>query len=121
MKYCLSNLQILIAVGCLVLAALPVRAALYDRGGGLIYDDVLDVTWLQDAACQVTSNAPNVDANGKMTWQHAVDWVSALVYYDPIRNIDWAGWRLPRVSPVNGTDFVIRNGYDGSTKTQVPV
>lgn len=25
------------------------QAALYDRGGGLIYDSVLDVTWLQDA------------------------------------------------------------------------
>lgn len=25
------------------------QALLYDRGGGLLYDDVLDVTWLQDA------------------------------------------------------------------------
>lgn len=25
-------------------------AALIDRGGGLIYDDVLDITWLQDAS-----------------------------------------------------------------------
>ena len=24
-------------------------AALHDRGSGLIYDDVLDITWLQDA------------------------------------------------------------------------
>ena len=27
----------------------PALAALIDRGGGLIYDTVLDVTWLQDA------------------------------------------------------------------------
>ena len=29
--------------------SLSVNAALYDRGNGLIYDDVLDITWLQDA------------------------------------------------------------------------
>ena len=33
-----------------ILAPHNTQAALYDRGGGLIYDDVLDVTWLQDAA-----------------------------------------------------------------------
>jgi chemotaxis response regulator CheB len=25
------------------------QAALFDRGGGLIYDDINNVTWLQDA------------------------------------------------------------------------
>ena len=25
----------------------PAGATLFDRGGGLIYDDVLDITWLQ--------------------------------------------------------------------------
>ena len=33
----------------------PVYAALYDRGEGLIYDDVLDITWLQDANYAMTS------------------------------------------------------------------
>ena len=28
----------------------PVKAALIDRGMGLIYDDVLDLTWLQGAS-----------------------------------------------------------------------
>ena len=31
------------------------NAALYDRGNGLIYDDVLDITWLQDANYAKTS------------------------------------------------------------------
>jgi hypothetical protein len=29
-----------------LILALPAQAALHDRGGGLIYDDVLKITWL---------------------------------------------------------------------------
>jgi hypothetical protein len=47
------------------------QAALHDRGGGLIYDDVLKVTWLQDANYAKTSG---YDADGKMTWVNAVAW-----------------------------------------------
>jgi hypothetical protein len=39
-------------------------AALWDRGGGLIYDDVLNITWLQDANYAKTSG---YDADGRMT------------------------------------------------------
>ena len=42
-----------------------VNAALIDRGGGLIYDDVLDITWLQDANYAQTSG---YDADGFMNW-----------------------------------------------------
>lgn len=106
----------LITCSCLLLLqSLPVDAALHDRGGGLIYDDVLDVTWLQDAAYHVTSNVPNVDANGNMTWQDAMNWVASLVYHDSVRNIDWDDWRLPRVSPVNGLALNITYSFDGST------
>ncbi len=31
------------------------QAALFDRGGGMIYDDVLDISWLQDANYTQTS------------------------------------------------------------------
>ncbi len=55
------------------------KAALYDRGGGLIYDDDLNTTWLQNA--NYTGNT--------LTWDNAVIWVDNLVYqgYDD--------WRLP--------------------------
>jgi len=98
----------------LILAS-TASAELHDRGGGLIYDDVLDVTWLQDAAYQVTINAPNVDANGKMTWQDATDWVGTLVYHDPVRNVDWDDWRLPKMQPVNGVAFDLVHMCNGST------
>ena len=57
-------------------------AELLDRGGGLIYDDVLDITWLQDANY----------AGGTMTWDEAIHYAESLV---------WAGfedWHLPRAS-----------------------
>ena len=90
-------------------------AELHDRGGGLIYDDVLDVTWLQDTAWHVTSNAPNVDANGKMLWQDAMNWVESLVYPDSVRNVDWDDWRLPKILPVNGTAYDISYSCEGLT------
>lgn len=39
----------LIYVFVFALVTESAQAALYDRGGGLVYDDVLNVTWLQDA------------------------------------------------------------------------
>lgn len=62
------------------------NATLYDRGGGLIYDDVLNVTWLQDANYAKTSG---YDADGLLMWDMAMVWADGLVYqgYDD--------WRLP--------------------------
>ena len=61
-------------------------ATLWDRGNGLIYDDVLDITWLQDANYAKTSG---YDADGTMTWNASIDWADQLSYggYDD--------WRLP--------------------------
>ena len=78
------------------------RAGLHDRGGGLLYDDVLDVTWLQDANYAKTSG---YSPSGKMSWAEANKWVRALVYHDPVRNVDYTGWRLPQVEPVDGKAF----------------
>lgn len=64
------------------------QAALHDRGSGLIYDDVLNVTWLQDANYAKTSG---YDGDGLMSWDAAKGWASNLVF---------AGhddWRLPKV------------------------
>ena len=87
-------------------------AALFDRSGGLIYDDVLDITWLQDAKYAMTSE---YDADGSMTWDDAVTWAGDLEYYDSVRDVTWNDWRLPRVLPVNGTSYNDWLSYDGST------
>lgn len=68
------------------------QAALYNRGGGLIYDSDLNVTWLQDANYAKTSG---YDADGLMTWSQATTWTDSLSYYDSVRNVTYTNWRLP--------------------------
>jgi hypothetical protein len=73
-------------VGVMALTLGNAQAALFDRGGGLLYDDVLNVTWLADANYAKTSG---YDADGMMTWAKANTWAANLVHggYDD--------WRLP--------------------------
>ncbi|MDP2787610.1 MAG: DUF1566 domain-containing protein [Pseudomonadota bacterium] len=88
------------------------QAALHDRGSGLIYDDVLNLTWLADANYAKTSG---YDADGLMTWANAVTWADNLVYHDSVRNVDYSDWRLPTVSPINGTAFNYNYSASGTT------
>ncbi len=71
------------------------QAALMDRGGGLIYDDVLNITWLQDANYARTSG---YDADGLMYWYDAMTWADNLVYHDSLHNEDYSDWRLPSIN-----------------------
>ena len=62
------------------------QATLFDRGSGLIYDDVLDITWLQDANYAKTSG---YDADGRMNLANANTWAADLSYGG------FDDWRLP--------------------------
>jgi hypothetical protein len=68
------------------------NAILWDRGNGLIYSDVMKITWLQDANYAYNSG---YDSDGRMTWYGAVQWADQLVYggYD--------NWRLPTIWPTD--------------------
>ncbi|MEI7465300.1 MAG: PEP-CTERM sorting domain-containing protein [Burkholderiales bacterium] len=86
----------------LCLPSLSAHAVLVDRGGGMLYDTVLDITWLQDANYAKTSGYCSVSGNcdyaaGEMTWSQANTWANGLVYGG------YSDWRLARNSPVNGT------------------
>lgn len=95
------------------------QAALHDRGGGLIYDDVLNVTWLQDANYARTSG---YDGDGVLNWEQAVTWAASLNYYDSVRNVTYSDWRLPTVGPVNGTSFILtHNSSVGATDIGVNI
>ena len=85
----LSNVYTLLVTG---LFAASSQATLYDRGNGLIYDDVLNVTWLQDANYAQTSGQ---DSYGRMTWEEADTWANDLIYegHD--------NWRLPSANLLN--------------------
>ena len=93
------------------------QATLIDRGSGLIYDDVLNITWLQDANYAKTSG---YDADGRMTWANANTWADTLVYHDSVRNVDYSDWRLPTMvdTGTSGCDFAYSGtdcGYNVQT------
>ena len=73
----------------LLLVTNNLSAALYDRGDGFIYDDDLDITWLQDANYANTSNANLSYSLGRMTHADAVAWT------DSLNLAGGSNWRLP--------------------------
>lgn len=78
------------------------NAALVDRGGGLIYDTELNITWLANANYAMTSG---YDADGRMFWSVATTWASNLSYYDSVRNATYTDWRLPSADPACGYSY----------------
>lgn len=101
---------------CAVSAA---QASLIDRGNGLIYDDILNITWLQDPrlAASNTFGVSGVtldDAGnpGAMTWNTAFEWIAAM---NAANYLGFNAWRMPTLQPVNGVSFQYTTSYDGST------
>lgn len=95
-----------VAAGLALIAGVSsAQAALNDRGGGMLYDDVLNITWLQDANYAKTSG---YDADGKMDWASAKTWAANLVYGG------FDDWRLARNSPV-GANWNYLFSYNGTT------
>jgi hypothetical protein len=82
------------AVALMALSSGAAQAALHDRGGGLVYDDVLNVTWLGDANYAKTSG---YGADGRMSWTAAKTWADNLSFYDSVRNVTYTDWRLPTI------------------------
>jgi hypothetical protein len=69
------------------------EAGLIYRGNGMVYDNVLDITWLQDVTYARTSGA---DGDGVFNYADANTWANNLVYGG------FDDWRLPTLRPVNG-------------------
>ena len=70
------------------------QAALVNRGGGMIYDTTLNITWLADWNYAKTSG---FDADGRMNWTTANNWANNLVFGG------FDDWRLPTSLNANGT------------------
>ncbi|MBI4826286.1 MAG: DUF1566 domain-containing protein [Nitrospirae bacterium] len=67
--------------------AVSSEAALRDRGNGLIYDDALNITWLQDA-----------NYSGRtLTWDEANTWAAGLIFQS------FDDWRLPDSDSCSGS------------------
>lgn len=88
-----------------MLAAGTAQATLHDRGGGLVYDDFLNVTWLQDANL----------AGGPLSWPDAQAWAANLSYADSVRGVTYDDWRLPSVKPLNGSTWRLDETTDGTS------
>lgn len=87
--------RLLMLCGSVIVAlalSVPVHGALIETGGGLVYDDDLDVTWMQDLNYARTTG---VTADGKMTWNEALNWVSSLVFVDSATGLVYDNWLLP--------------------------
>jgi len=106
------------------------NAGLINRGGGLIYDDVLDITWLQNANLAATETFglstgvslgthPNdtsgingvIYAGGYMNWPGALFWIDAM---NDANYLGYDDWRLPTVEPI-GASFNYSFSNNGST------
>jgi hypothetical protein len=84
--------SVLAALALCLLGTGTSHATLIDRGGGLIYDDVLNVTWMQDIQYAYTSGANPWPV---MNWTMATEYVSNLDYWDSVRGVMISDWRLP--------------------------
>jgi len=100
--------KVFVVVTVLLVPVSGVYAELHDRGGGLIYDDVLDITWLQDAnlAVSETFGASVISTTGQMDWDTAIRWIEAM---NASSYLGFNQWRLPKIMPINGASVGSQN------------
>ena len=78
------------------------QATLVNRGGGMIYDNTRNITWLADMNYAKTSG---YSSTGLMTWASATTWASDLVYGG------FNDWHLPTL---NSSDASCTGGFVGA-------
>lgn len=89
------------------------NAALWERTDNLVYDDILDITWLRNTnSAQLTGYVANYDVLGRMSWEESMGWIN---YLNGINYLGYHDWRLPSTNPVNGTSYNYSLSYNGST------
>ena len=86
--YSIARLIISAIIGILCWSNIA-SATLINRGGGMIFDTDLNVTWLQDANYAKTSG---YDSDGAMTWSETMSWAANLAYGG------YSDWRLANSS-----------------------
>lgn len=85
-------------VATLLVLPVTVSATLIDRGNGLIYDNVLDIKWLQNAnqAAGSAFDSGSGATAGFITWDDARAWANDLSYQG------FDDWRLASLSVSSG-------------------
>jgi hypothetical protein len=86
------------------------EAALFNRGGGMIYDSDQNITWLQDANLGATETFSVAGPDGLMSWFAAQDWIAAM---NTANYKGYNNWRLPNVTDINNDGCIFSyNGPD---------
>jgi len=81
------------------------HAALIDRGGGLIYDDGRNITWISPNEVSVYATAPVAPG-----WAAANDWANQVVY------AGFDDWRLPATVYPDATCEVTANAIGANCR-----
>ena len=89
------SLQIVFLVWWLM--PISVHAIFVDRGGGLIYDTDLNITWFQDTNYAKTSG---YHSSRDMPWNEAIDYIN---YLNTNNFLNYNDWRLPHILPSNSS------------------
>ena len=73
----------------------------------MIYDDVLEIAWLQNAnlAATQTFGVSGIGTDGSMNWDTAQDWIAAM---NAANYLGYSDWRLPTT-----VDGPYVSGYSG--------
>ena len=71
------------------------------------YDTALNITWLADFG-----RVSSFDADARLSWNDAQSWIASL-NQQHLYGVE--GWRLPKVTPVNGSSFQLGNTNNGRT------
>ena len=112
MKNIMARSSTAIFIAITATASTLAQATLIDLGGGMIYDDTLNVTWLQNANYAETSGYDDTlygtDTGGAMTWADATVWASNLNYGG------YSDWRLSDVTPSVNELASVRNDFTTS-------
>ena len=75
----------------LALSTTTAHSALHLRAGGFVYDDVLDITLLQNVTGFISGGTGDQFADGGYA---TIEWAAALTVYDPLRDVLWDDFRL---------------------------
>jgi hypothetical protein len=79
------------------------QAALFDRGNGLIYDDVFNITWMADMNYPTTSGYSGPGVTSDIYGNALVDWYAATTWAEGLNYGGFSDWRLPTLVPDDST------------------
>ena len=93
-------------------------AALVSRlSGQAQYDTVLNITWLTNAnlAATNTFGVAGIQGDGAMNWNTANSWITAMNAAGGTGHLGVNDWRLPTLSPINGSTSFNENFSNNAT------